>query len=383
MSDDSAGDAAAAPAHGTPDNTPSAAAIDAMLQGMTDAEAKTVPPKDLVNPINSELLGAPGNAPTVSPYTGKTDDYVRWKRDITNCISTAGLGWASQFFRSELQLEIAPVVGAPVFVHSHYPVLTKQRAHRLNEARTATIARGADQVYGIVLASIDAAVAEAICDGGAGVGRDPDKLVAAITAHARGPHAKNTGANAVRQFYALQWNGKAATLAGQVDASFADMHRLQRITSALNEDGYNLTAQQLMVKVVSMMPADLDVHSRTYENCTELTTLQAEMKKDAARLDNSVAAGLKSFVTQGDRLSEFEARIEKRIAELTRLQAAGGGSGSGGTRTQHSRAVLSNKSNPPDSNRRWKWCDHHNSWSTSHDSEHCYKAHPELRPKLD
>ena len=132
-----------------------------------------------------------------------------------------------------------------------------------------------------------------------------------------------------------------------------------------------------------MMPADLDVYSRTYENCTELTTLQAEMKKDAARLDNSVAAGLKSFVTQGDRLSEFEARIEKRIEELTRLQAAGGGSGSGGTRTQHSRAVLSDKSNPPDSNRRWKWCDHHNSWSTSHDSGHCYKAHPELRPKLD
>ena len=70
------------------------------------------------------------------------------------------------------------------------------------------------------------------------------------------------------------------------------------------------------------MPTDLDVHSRTYENCAELTTLQAEMKKDAARLDNSVAAGLKSFVTQGDKLRECEARIEKRIQELTRLQAA-------------------------------------------------------------
>ena len=362
-----------------------AATIQDQLAALSEAQAKTVKPVDLIDPVNTELLGSPGDAPDVIVYSGQTDDYVRWQRDITNAISTAGLGWATEFFRGQLHLTLEPVVGVPVYIHEHCPVLTKQQGARLNSARAAKMARAREQVCGVVLASIAPSVAESITEGGAGVGRDPDKLVAAITVHARGTDARVTGADAVRQFYELQWRESPKTLVAQVDASFADMHRLQRVTLALGEDGYALSAQQLMVKAVSMMPSDLTPHVRTHQGCTTLQQLQNEMKKDAGRLDGSAAAGLTSFVTQTDRLQELEARIDLKIKEL----AGAGDSGrsragdSGRPRREHSRAVMTNPATPPDSSRRWQWCEHHGSWSATHKSSGCYVAHPELAPKRD
>jgi hypothetical protein len=99
------------------------------------------------------------------------------------------------------------------------------------------------------------------------------------------------------------------------------------------------------------------------------------MKTDAERLDSSVAAGLTSFVTQTDQLQELEERINRKLKELAAAQTTARGAGS---RPQHSRAVMTDSSKPPDSSGRWKWCSHHKSWSTSHDSNKCYIAHPEL-----
>ena len=82
---------AAAPA-AAPTANEVAAETQQQVENVPDGAAKTVLPKDLLNPVNSELLGSPSDAPAVVPYTGQTDDYVRWKRDIVNCISTAGLG---------------------------------------------------------------------------------------------------------------------------------------------------------------------------------------------------------------------------------------------------------------------------------------------------
>ena len=382
MSDpDASGDAAAAAADATPPN------IQTQIESLSEAQAKTVKPVDLIDPVNKELLGSPGDAPDVAVYSGQTDDYVRWRRDVTNAISTAGLGWATKFFREELSLTLESVVGDPVFINEHYPVLTKQQGARLNSARAAKIARARAQVYGIVLASIAPAVAESICDGGANVGRDPDKLVTAITTHARGTDSRVTGAAAVRQFYELQWRKQAPTLVAQVDASFADMYKLQRITAALGESGYILSAQQLMVKAMSMMPIELIPHVRTHQGCTTLQQLQDEMKKDAGRLDGSATAGLTSFVTQTDRLHDLEAleaRIDRKLAAL----ASSGGAPNGGTSRpprvrQHSHAVMTDPKTPPDSSKRWKWCKHHGSWSSTHDSSGCYIAHPELAPPRD
>ena len=353
-----------------------AAAIQGQLAALPEAQAKTVKPADLIDPVNAALLGSPGDAPDITAYSGQTDDYMRWERDTTNAISIAGLGWATEFFRKQLNLTLEPVVGAPVYIHGSYPVLTKQQAARLNSARAAKIARAREQVYGIVLSSIAPSVAEAICEGGAGVGRDPDKLVAAITVHARGTDARVTGADAVRQFYELPWSKQQKTLVDQVDASFASMYRLQRVTLALGEDGYVLSAQQLMVKAVAMMPADLTPHVRTYQGCTTLQQLQTEMRKDAGRLDGSAAAGLTSFVTQTDRLHELEARIDRKLKELA-------GAGDGGRPRQHSRAVMTNPATPPDSSKRWSWCEHHGAWSSTHKSSGCYIAHPELAPQRD
>ena len=375
---DATQDASAAPAP-APTATPTAAEIAAEIQqqieNLPEDQANTVLPKDLIDPVNAALLGSPSDAPDVVPYTGQTDDYVRWKRDIVNCVSTAGLGWASKFFRDELHLELEAVVGSPVFIHAAYPVLTRLKGARLNMAREARIVRAREQVYGIVLASVVARVAESICDGGTDIDRDPDKLIDAITVHARGTDAQTTGNSAMRQFYALTWNSTAAKLADQVDASFADMYRLQRITAALGADGYTLSQEQLMVKVVTMMPTALDSHVRTYQGCRDLTRLQSEMKTDAERLDSSVAAGLTSFVTQTDQLQELEERINRKLKELAAAQTTARGAGS---RQQHSRAVMTDSSKPPDSNGRWKWCSHHKSWSTSHGSDKCYVAHPEL-----
>ena len=179
----------------------------------------------------------------------------------------------------------------------------------------------------------------------------------------------------MRQFYELQWRKSPKTLVAQVDASFADMCRLQRVTLALGEEGCSLSAQQLMVKAVSMMPTDLTPHVRTHQGCTTLQQLQDEMKKDAGRLDGSAAAGLTSFVTQTDRLQELEARIDRKLKELA-------SAGDGG-RPRHSRAVMTNPATPPDSSKRWSWCEHHGSWSSTHKSSGCYIAHPELAPKRD
>jgi len=360
--------------------------IQTEIEALSEAQAKTVKPVDLIDPVNKDLLGSPGDAPDVDVYSGQTEDYVRWRRDVTNAISTAGLGWASTFFREQLDLTLESVVGDPVFIHPHYPVLTKQQGARLNSAREAKIARARAQVYGIVLASIAPAVAESICDGGAGVGRDPDKLVNAVTTHARGTNSAVTGAAAVRQFYELQWRKQAPTLVAQVDASFADMYKLQRITAALGETGYILSAQQLMVKAMQMMPIELTPHVRTYQGCTTLQELQNEMRKDAGRHDGSAAAGLTSFVTQTDRLNDLEAleaRIDRKLAAL----ASSGGKpdvGSGRPRPRHHpHAVMTDPKTPPDSSKRWKWCKHHGSWSTTHDSSGCYIAHPEQAPPRD
>ena len=118
---------------------------------------------------------------------------------------------------------------------------------------------------------------------------------------------------------------------------------------------------------------------RTCQGCTTLQQLQNEMKKDAGRLDGSAAAGLTSFVTQTDRLQELEARIDLKIKELAGARAGD----SGRPRQQHSRAVMTNPATPPDSSKRWQWCEHHGSWSTTHKSSGCYIAHPELAPKRD
>ena len=374
-----ADNAPAAAEDAAPTATEVAAEIQQQIENLSEDVAKTVLPKDLINPVNAELLGSPSDAPDVVSYTGQTDDYVRWKRDIVNSISTAGLGWATQFFRDELKLELEAVVGAPVFIHPAYPVLTRHQGARLNMAREARIVRAQEQVYGIVLASIVDRVAESICDGGTDIARDPDKLVAAITAHARGTDAQTTGNAAMRQFYALKWNGTAAKLADQVDASFADMYRLQRITAALSQVGHTLSKEQLMVKVVTMMPTALDAHVRTYQNCTDLTRLQSEMKTDAERLDGSAAAGLTSFVTQTDQLRELEERVDRKIKALAAAQKAALRTSGGGSR-QHPRAVMADSTKPPDSSGRWKWCSHHKSWSSTHDSDQCYIAHPELAP---
>ena len=130
-----------------------------------------------------------------------------------------------------------------------------------------------------------------------------------------------------------------------------------------------------MVKVVTMMPTALDPHVRTYQACRDLTRLQSEMKTDAERLDGSAAAGLTSFVTQTDQLQELEERINRKLKELAAAQTTARGAGS---RQQHSRAAMADSSKPPDSNPRWKWCSHHKSWSTTHGSDKCYIAHPEL-----
>ena len=147
MDDHDAAEAAAPAASPTANEI--AAEIQQQIENMPDDAAKTVLPKDLLNPVNSELLGSPSDAPAVVPYTGQTDDYVRWKRDIVNCISTAGLGWAAKFFRDELDLALTDVVGVPVFIHAACPALTKHQGARLNMAREARIVRAQEQVHGI------------------------------------------------------------------------------------------------------------------------------------------------------------------------------------------------------------------------------------------
>ena len=52
--------------------TEMAAQIQQQLENLPEDQAKTVLPKDLIDPVNAALLGSPSDAPDVVPYTGQT-----------------------------------------------------------------------------------------------------------------------------------------------------------------------------------------------------------------------------------------------------------------------------------------------------------------------
>ena len=366
----------------------------AELKAIPDDIAMTVKPIDIPNPVNVALLGTPPELFSGTEWDGSTAAYPAWRTAVLQVLDTSNLAWVTQGLRGTDGTRAAmhaAILGDPVFIHDRYPALTKAACRRLDAGRTATLDSATRAVYGFLTITVNDATRQQICEDGVDLGRCPDKFLEAAAKLAQGTTASTTGSQALADFFGLTWpNG--GTVSDQVTAVFLNLHQIRQVSIAVNETAYEIKPEAAIVKVIALLPAGLVAHKRTYLNATTLAELKSEMMKDAEDADRSVAAGIRSFAAVD--MAAFEAKIEAKFqAKFDALAARNGRAAArfddaaGRTRTdgrvRHSHAVMTDPSKPPPDGRNWNFCVHHGSWSTSHDSDHCFKAHPEQAPAHD
>ena len=162
----------------------------------------------------------------------------------------------------------------------------------------------------------------------------------------------------------------------QVDLNFRKMAETLQTSGALGDSGRTITAPAALVKMISIMPAALRIHERIYNEHQTLVQLRDEMRRDAARIDSSAAAGLKSFAVRNTELDTLKAEI----ALLKHQNGRGRDS-----RHQLTAAQRMAPDCRPPAGTPWPFkyfCTKHGH-STTHDDSGCYVLHPELRPKSD
>lgn len=382
-------EAAAAPAAAEPAAVVAPAAEPASwaeLRAIEAGVAKTVKPADIPNPVNADLLSSPPDAFPGAPWDGSTATYALWLSTLKQAIDTHNLGWATPGFRGtdpdRLAMHTA-VLGDPVFVHDDYPPLTKAACRRLDNGRKATADSAQRAVFGFLTIAVDAATRQQLCEDGDDLANDPDKFMAAAAALAQGTTASTSGSQALADFFGLVWptNG---TVTEQVNDLFLTLHRARQVTIAVDDPQYEISPAAAIVKITSILPAQLNPHKRTYAAATTLAGLKMEMLRDAEDADRAATAGLRSFATVD--VDAIEARVAARFQAKFDALAAQAGSATTNRpdgRVRHSHAVMTDPSKPPPDGRKWNFCVHHGAWSTSHTSDTCYKAHPELNPRRD
>jgi hypothetical protein len=366
----------------------------AELQAIEADAAKTVKPADIPNPVNADLLSSPPDAFPGTPWDGSTATYALWISTLKQAINTHNLGWVTPGFRGtdpgRLAMHTA-ILGDPVFIHEHYPPLTKAACRRLDNGRKATADSAQRAVFGFLTTAVDTATRQQLCEDGDDLENDPDKFMAAAAALAQGTTASTSGSQALADFFGLVWPANG-TVTEQIHDLFLTLHRARQVTIAVNDPQYEISPAAAIVKITSILPAQLSPHKRTYAAATTLAGLKMEMLRDAEDADRASAAGLRSFAAVD--IAAIEARVAARFqAKLDALTAQvghrPGRTASAPTtnrsdgRVRHSHAVMTDPSAPPPDGRKWNFCVHHGAWSTSHTSEQCYKAHPELAPRRD
>ena len=351
------------------------------------SDAKTVAPRDLMSPVNADLMPHAGDVTIVEPWNGHTSTFVSYSRALKVAVNAGRLGYYSVFTREWLGLHPAMAVGFPVVVHTDHKALVKVRCTQLNRFRTSAIAQGKRSLFAAILASLDTATRDQVCADGIDEVECPDKLWAAVKKHAQGPFAKDTGAALMTRFFSATWNSSAITVVEQVDLNFRSMTEMLQTSEALGESGYEITMPAAMVKMIAIMPSGLRIHERIYNDHDNLTKLRDEMRRDAARLDSSASEGLKSFAVRDTEMAAMRAEI----AQLKRDQQQhgnrrqqgthGNGQGKDG-RHQFTTTQMMDPDYRPPAGTPWPFthfCTKHGH-STTHDDSGCFALHPELRP---
>jgi hypothetical protein len=397
MSDNSSGAAAPAAAPANTDAAPPAtaatraaalnkryaelaAADKSGVEEISTSDAKDVAPRDLMSPVNTDVMPHTGDVTIAETWDGHTSTFVPHSRALKTAIASARLGCHSTFTCQWLGLHLAMAVGFPVTVHSDYKALVKARCVQLNRFRDSAIAQGKRSLFAMMIASLSAATRDQVCADGIDDEECPDKLWAAIKKHAQGPFAKDTGAALMTKFFSAAWDSSAVSVVDQVDLNFRKMTEMLQTSDALGDSGYTITIPAALVKMISIMPAGLRIHERTYNEHQTLVVLRDEMRRDAARLDSSAAAGLKSFAVRNAELDTLKAEIA-----LLKRQNGRGREGRHQSTAALTHAQRMDPNYRPPAGTPWPFkyfCTKHGH-STTHDDSGCYALHPELRPNSD
>ena len=284
-----------------------AAADKSDVEGISANDAKSVAPRDLMSPVNTDIMPHTGDTTITEPWDGHTSTFVSYSRALKTAIAAARLGYYSTFTCQWLGLHHAMAVGFPVTIHPDYKALVKSRCVQLNRFRDSAIAQGKRSLFAMILASLNTATRDQVCADGIDDAECPDELWAAIKKHAQGPFAKDTGAALMTKFFSATWDSSVVSVVDQVDLNFRTMTEMLQTSDALGDAGYTITIPAAMVKMISIMPSGLRIHERIYNEYKTLIKLRDEMRRDAARLDSSAAAGLKSFAVRSAELDSLKA----------------------------------------------------------------------------
>ena len=359
---------------------------------ISDGDAGEVAPRDLMNPINTELMPT-GDFTIDTLWDGTTANFISYSRALKTAISAGRLGYYSDYTCELLGLHLYMAVGVPVTTHAGYKALVRARCAQLNRFRDSAIDQGKRSLFAAILRSLDTTTRDQICADGIDDEIDscPDALWTAIRKHAQGPFAKTTGAALMTAFFSMTWDSTADTIVAQVDFNFRALNELLHTSEALGELGYSISVPTALVKAIAIMPDGLRVHERTYNAYTTLTKLRDEMRCDAARLDASAAQGLKSFAVRDSEITEMKAEMAQLRRSLQQRQqqqprsttkpTRGNGLGKNG-RHQFTDDEMMDKDFKPPAGVPWrftKFCSVHGH-STTHGDEGCYVLHPELKP---
>ena len=347
------------------------------------SDAKTVAPRDLMSPINTDLMPHSGEVTILDLWDGSTSTFVSYTRAIKAAISSGRLGYYATFSCEWLGLHESQALGFPVTIHPDCKALVKARCAQLNRFRASALAQGKRSLFAAVLSSLNTDTRDQVCADGVDSLECPDKLWAAIRTHARGPFAKTAGAALMAKFFSTAWDASADTFVNQVDSNFRAMHELVQTSDALEEAGYTVSIPAALVKMIAIMPDGLRIHERVYNDYDTLTKLRDEMRRDAARLDSSAAQGLKSFAVHTSALEAMRAEIAQLKRECRRQPDKRGGGRDKVERTSpFTKSQLMDPDFRPPSGTPWPFkhfCSVHGH-STTHSDTGCFALHPELKP---
>ena len=350
---------------------------------ISSTDAKTVAPRDLMSPINTDLMPHSGEVTILDLWDGSTSTFVSYTRAIKAAISSGRLGCYATFSCEWLGLHECQALGFPVTVHEDHKALVKARCTQLDRFRASALAQGKRSLFAAVLSSLNTDTRDQACADGVDGLECPDALWAAIRTHARGPFAKTTGAALMAKFFSTAWDASADTIVNQVDSNFRAMNELVQTSDALEEAGHTVSIPAALVKMIAIMPDGLRIHERIYNDYDTLTKLRDEMRRDAARLDSSAALGLKSFAVHTSALEAMRAEIAQLKRDCRRQPDKRGNGRDKVERTSpFTKSQLMDPDFRPPSGTPWPFkhfCSVHGH-STTHSDKGCFVLHPELKP---
>ena len=168
-----------------------------------------------------------------------------------------------------------------------------------------------------------------------------------------------------------------------------DAAQTQAGTTETYRCDYPVTEAMIVTKLADLfVKRDLamGVFRKSWRNIRSLTTFRDEILRDARQLPAPTRTPRTFVADTGANMSKMAATtkaLEQQVVALrTTMSSAGPASapaapaapaapppGNGSPR--HAYSVLQNRAQPPDTVRSWRWCEHHGSWSTTHDTAGC------------